>query len=60
MMWQKIKCWFGWHNFEINCLQGYDLWEGGCIRSAMDCDAPLNKPCEHMIKVCKHCGKVKI
>lgn len=44
-MWQKIKCWLGWH--EWYCPYG-------C------CDMDYNPKCKIAHDIfCKHCGKLK-
>lgn len=49
-MWQKIKCWLGWHEYTkvgiCNAPDGYDCIDIKCS----DCDYCL---------VCKHCGAIK-
>ena len=58
-MWQKIKCWLGWHEFEPmgdlcdDCQrkareEGGNLW---CFLTGVPCIKDAFK--------CKHCGKVK-
>lgn len=55
-MWQKIKCWLGWHEWKDMCCDGYcDLAEG-VVRG--DC---YNCPYGHEQNIiCKYCGKVKM
>ena len=53
-MWQKIKCWLGWHEWE-KLPSNYDVttdWE--CWKTIDFDDYNADK-----LFKCKHCGKVK-
>lgn len=50
-MWQKIKCWLGWHEWASWCCISYN-------GDTNYCDQACNK-CPNEAKYCKHCGKVK-
>lgn len=53
-MWQKIKCWLGWHEWKDCCEDGH------CVLSKGVCDDCYNCPYGHGQNIiCKHCGKVK-
>jgi hypothetical protein len=52
-MWQKIKCWLGWHELIDCCDYCCDI-----IKDA-DCGKCSYFLFREKIKVCKHCGKVK-
>lgn len=47
-MWQKIKCWLGWHEWEIIDTKEIqtDTWGKYWIEY-------------RLCYICKHCGKVK-
>lgn len=48
-MWQKIKCWLGWHKWIFVCLECKKAKCKGCIFSKK----------EKSRLYCKHCGEVK-
>lgn len=50
-MWQKIKCFFGKHEWEWHCPKG---WAIGHCGDGVPCWF-----CKHLVNKCKHCGKVK-
>ena len=50
-MWQKIKCWLGWHEYIPlgKCTAPFDY----------DCGDNTCSYCVYREWICKHCGKVK-
>lgn len=48
-MWQKIKCWLGWHKWTFVCLECKKAKCKDCIFSKK----------ERSRLYCKQCGKVK-
>ena len=49
-MWQKIKCWLGWHEWVLDCAKYcMVVW-----KYEVNC-----QNCQARKEVCKHCGKVK-
>ena len=49
-MWQKIKCWLGWHKWVFDCVQYCNIvW-----KYRVNC-----QECPVRMVVCKHCGKMK-
>lgn len=56
-MWQKIKCWLGWHEW-IDKDKNVVGW---CTAKTLKCSVYVgcsHCPYYHRNK-CKHCGKVK-
>lgn len=51
-MWQKIKCWIGWHEWVKDCFCGE--WYMEVCHTKNRC-----RYCDYTRKKCKHCGKVK-
>lgn len=57
-MWQKIKCWLGWHEYKIKC----NVY---CEHPAEKCPYKDKQTCTNCsfykvyTKECKHCRKIK-
>ena len=47
-MWQKIKCWLGFHEWLYTCKLI------NCVEGKFHCES-----CKHSYMVCDHCRKVK-
>lgn len=52
-MWQKIKCWLGWHDWERGCTI-LTINNRYCLQEGHNC-----KICRYSFLTCKHCGKAK-
>ena len=55
-MWQKIKCWLGWHEWE---KVPYTCTEEKRCAWFEDSGPIVCSWCNYNLKKCKHCGKVK-
>lgn len=53
-MWQKIKCWLGFHEWRLDC----DLW-GKEFRCKLIGYRECQNWCSEYKEKCRHCGKVK-
>lgn len=52
-IWNKIKCWFGWHEWTFNCR------ECKAIYTKISCKECFFIPREKKEIWCKNCGKLK-